>query len=244
MRIIVLLRPPHKDPFSEEVLHGLSPGDRAALHTALHLADSCSSVVALTVGPPADEVGLGLALQAGAHRAIRIWAPSIDSQDPLSISSALAAGIKQLGFDVVLAGHRSSDWGTGITGPAVAHFLGVPHVTSVTRVQREESSLLLEHLREDEIISLALKLPALITLSAAPAGAADPPQTIPAIEKWNLETLRSCAQGNSTQRLDVPLKKKLRKVAFEVNALRENSTPPSRDLSALLLQLRNSGLLR
>ena len=82
-------------------------------------------------GPAAHDQCLEAALEAGADRAVRIIDPIISDSDLRTTASVLSAGIHQIGFDLVLAGNRSADWSTGATGPAVAHLLAVPHVTSV-----------------------------------------------------------------------------------------------------------------
>ena len=129
MNILVLLRASHAPPPSTEALPWLGPCDEAALSTALALATPDDTLVAVTAGPAADDVCLEAALRGGAPRAVRFWDRSIDLGDLRTLCGLLAGGIVALGFDLVLTGQRSADWGSGAVGPALAHFLGVPHVT-------------------------------------------------------------------------------------------------------------------
>jgi electron transfer flavoprotein beta subunit len=234
VRIVVLLRAVHKAPDSEEVLPGLSPCDQAALRTALDL-DSGSTVTALTIGPPPDELVLRQALQAGAGRAVRLADPAVDGRDLLALSTVIAAATQKIGFDVILAGHRSADWGTGAVGPVVAHLLAVPHITSVVGLRAEETTLKVDQLRGEEILSLALPLPAVLGVWAAPIRAFEQRAEIPAVESWSLADVQlglnlDLAQRTSSREGTAPA------------PARQQQRPPS--ARALLLQLKNSGLIR
>ena len=236
MKIVVLLRAVHRDPGSEELVAGLGPCERAALRTAIDLAgaDEGSAVVALCAGPPPDEAVLQTALRAGARRAIRFFDAAVDQRDLLALSTALAAAVQQLGFDLVLAGHRSADWGTGAVGATVAHLLGVPHVSNVVALHREGSALALEQLREDELLSLSLDLPAVAAIWAAPSRAFDERAEVAPVETWTLADVKLGLNLELAQRTPHDLQLQpapARPVVLHTSA------------SALLLQLRNQGLL-
>jgi electron transfer flavoprotein alpha/beta subunit len=179
MKLVVLLRSPRVAADSKEIMPVLAPADRAALNTALILARSYedASVVAVSAGPTTHNVALQAALDAGAARALRIIDPIISDSDLRTTASVLSAGIHQIGFDLVLAGSRSADWSTGATGPAVAHLLGVPHVTSVIAAERREDRVHISHRRGPWSYELLLSLPALITIAAGPS--LDLPQASP-----------------------------------------------------------------
>jgi electron transfer flavoprotein beta subunit len=160
MNALVLLRSVHRSPGADETLPGLGPCDRAALHTALELAGD-DEVTAVTAGPSADEECLRCALALGASRAVRLWDAFLDSDDLHALAAVLAAGVQRLPFDVVLAGHRSADWASGATGPAIAHILGVPHVTAVVAARRRDGVLEVDQLRDEGILALDVEPPAL-----------------------------------------------------------------------------------
>jgi electron transfer flavoprotein alpha/beta subunit len=92
----------------------------------------------------------------------------------------------------VITGQRSADWGTGAFGPALAHFLGMPHVSSVVSVTARESELAVEHLREGEVVSLSVRPPALLAVARGPAEPLSDSNELRAIEVMNLKdcTLR------------------------------------------------------
>lgn len=171
MKLVVLLRSPRVAADSKVTMSALAPADRAALNTALVLARSYedASVVTISAGPSSHDVALRAALDAGAARGVRINDPIISDSDLRTTASVLSAGIHQVGFDLVLAGSRSADWSTGATGPAVAHLLGVPHVTSVIAVERREDRVRISHRRGPKSYNLLLSLPALVTIAAGPS---------------------------------------------------------------------------
>jgi electron transfer flavoprotein beta subunit len=170
VKLVVLMRSPRRGPRSSESLPGLAPAERAALNTAIALAGAYddASIIALAAGPATHDAALQLALEAGVDRAVRIIDPIISDMDLRTTASVLSAAIHQLGFDLVLTGSRSADWGSGATGPAVAHLLGVPHVTSVLHAERSEDRLRLAHRRGGRLYRLLVTLPALITITTGP----------------------------------------------------------------------------
>jgi electron transfer flavoprotein alpha/beta subunit len=234
MQIVVLLRSVHRGPRSNETLPGLGPCDRAALHTALSLA-AVDKVVALTAGPQGDEACLIAAHELGVTRAIRLWDAFIDSHDQHALAAVVAAGVQRLGPDLVLSGHRSADWGTGVTGPGVAHILNLPLVTGVVSartVARPEGELLeVDQLREEALFNLEVELPAMLTVVAGPSLPPREPATA-AVEVWDMQdlTLKMMRRSGKPETAVEPA---------EGRRARQLDSAP-----LLLTQLRNAGLLR
>jgi electron transfer flavoprotein alpha/beta subunit len=231
MKIVVLLRATHVDPTSESSLPWLGPCDRAALATGLALKGPEDSLVAVTAGPPPDDVCLEAALRAGAPRAVRLWEAAVSEADLRTLCGLLGAGLFRLNYDLVLTGQRSADWGTGALGPALAHFLGVPHVTSVIGAEASAGGLKVEHLRDDEIVSLSVQLPALLAVAEGPARALPDLNEHPQVELMNLE--------DTTLRIPKPIEGG--PAVPQAVSRRPASLGSS---SALLLALKNSGLVR
>jgi electron transfer flavoprotein beta subunit len=169
MKIFVLLKTPRDAPGSDVHLQGLEPGDRAALATALFLARQREvQLVAISAGPKLEDEVLHTALKLGVSRAIRIDDPSLRSGDVRTISAMLAGAIRHLGYDLILAGNRSSEWSTGTIGPAVAHFLNVPHVTRAMSVAWHERQLSLQTQRRERVYACKLSLPAVVAVTSGP----------------------------------------------------------------------------
>jgi hypothetical protein len=160
-----------------------------------------------------------------------VWDPAVDVTSVRSLSGLLAATLHLLGFDAVIAGHRSADFGTGAVGPMVAQILDVPHVTSVVSVTAIDGALIVDHLGGDEIISVEVGLPVLITVKAGPRLARATSHDLPSVELWDMvEITLPLYTGNLMAQ---PV----------IEARVKGTTAMAPSPSALLLQLKNSGLL-
>lgn len=131
------------DPISgqidmERFVHVLNPADACAVEAAVRLKEQFGGeVIALTLGPQDAEAALRVALANGADKALRLWQAGADTWDALMVAAALSTGIQQTvgRTDLIMCGNISSDWGSGIVGPAMAELLDLPQVTGVTKLQ-------------------------------------------------------------------------------------------------------------
>src|SRR3989441_1460899 len=115
----------------------INPADACAVEAAVSIKEQLGgSVFVLTLGPEDAESVLRAALAMGADRALRLWGAPAANWEPYQVARALAVGI-QSAFpfsDLILCGDASSDWSTGIVGPAIAEALDLPQVTGVVRL--------------------------------------------------------------------------------------------------------------
>ncbi|MFH1132292.1 MAG: hypothetical protein V1754_13220 [Pseudomonadota bacterium] len=186
MNLVVLLKSVRHVSDSSKPAQGLGPCDLAALTTALQLGNK-ASITVISVGNEQDEFLLKYALDAGVTRAIRIWEEGLDEGDLTQKSSLLAKTIRQIGFDLILAGDRSANWGSRMLGPAVAHRLQIPHLSQVVSVKTTDKSIMIEQLREQELVSIMLDLPALITVSSSSISPIQIPNMHPILESRGIE---------------------------------------------------------
>lgn len=103
---------------------GVSPADRAALETALRLADQLDTgVLAVSVGPAGATRALRDAIACGATRAVHVDAPEgADSRDVAFEIAHLAAN-PSVAASIVVCGDYSLDRGTGSVPAFIAHRL-------------------------------------------------------------------------------------------------------------------------
>ena len=89
--------------------------------------------VVVAVGPDNVQETLRKAMSMGADRAIHLKA---DNQpvDGLAVAKAIAAELKDGGYDLILFGKHAFDTSAGIVGTAVAELLGIPGVTAVSKL--------------------------------------------------------------------------------------------------------------
>ncbi len=138
-------------------------GDRAALEWALALTDR---VVALTVGPAASADVLDWAGGRGAAEAIRVWDGALAELDLAVMTGVVAAAVRRVAPDIVVAGERGLAGTTGALPALLAARLGWPSVDGVIRLGREEQELVAERRlpggRREE---LAVPCPAVVTVT-------------------------------------------------------------------------------
>jgi electron transfer flavoprotein beta subunit len=138
-------------------------GDRAALEWAFALTDR---VVALTVGPPASGDVLAWALGRGAAEAIRIWDAALAELDLAAMTRVVAAAVRRIAPDVVVAGERGLAGATGALPALLAARLAWPSVDGAIRLGRAERELVAERRlpggRREE---LAVPCPAVVTVT-------------------------------------------------------------------------------
>jgi electron transfer flavoprotein beta subunit len=71
----------------------------------------------------------------GADRVIHIDDPALEGAGPLIVAQALAGVLNREGFDLVLAGKKSTDDEAGMVGPMVAELLDISCIQAVTALQ-------------------------------------------------------------------------------------------------------------
>lgn len=89
--------------------------------------------VVIAVGPDAVQEALRKAMSMGADRAIQLKTDGIPA-DGLAVAKALAAELRDGGFDLILFGKHAFDTSAGIVGTATAELLGLPCVTAASQL--------------------------------------------------------------------------------------------------------------
>src|ERR671937_398364 len=144
----------------------------AIAHAARLRAEHGGEVVAMTMGPPQAEEALRTTLALGANRCIHLSDRVFAVADTLGTSRTLALAIRKEGADLVLCGRKTLDSETWQVPPEVAAFLGVPHVTNVSSLEVDGSTLRAQRLGDEGDELYELELPALCSVALAPQDAA------------------------------------------------------------------------
>lgn len=116
------------------------PFDEFGIELAVQLREKRSDVteiVALTFGSEKAAEALRVALAMGADVGVHINDPKLESKDEVFLAEVIAAAVKKdtAGFDLILCGKYNIDLDAGAVGPALAEFLGLPHVGAVTGLE-------------------------------------------------------------------------------------------------------------
>lgn len=147
----------------------INPNDEHALEVALRLAETITGVdtTMLTMGPAASWSGLSKAIAAGIGTAILVSDDALENACALSTARVLAAALRTLEFDLLLAGLDSSDGRAGVVAAAVATLLDVPFISHASEVVVRGGAVEVKRLLDDGYERLEASLPALVTVTQA-----------------------------------------------------------------------------
>jgi electron transfer flavoprotein beta subunit len=166
MDIIVCIRRITQEPQPGQSM--LNPLDRNALEEALRLKERLSGkVTALTMDAPPGRRALEEAVAMGAGETMFLCDNAFARADSLATAYALSYGIRSLGhFDLVLCGNESLAGATGQVGPQLAEILGIPHITSVRKIESiKKNRFLIERALEHGYMKVEVELPALLAVA-------------------------------------------------------------------------------
>ena len=109
----------------------LDEADTYGVEMGLQLVDKAGTgeVTVVSMGSGSELAGVRNALAMGAAKAIIVSDETLRGTDALGTAKVLAAVIRRVNPDLVLAGTESSDGYTGTTPVQLAELLGFPSIT-------------------------------------------------------------------------------------------------------------------
>ena len=176
MEIIVLLKQvPATESFigiaddglsikTEDIKWVINPYDEFAVEEALRIKEAQGgSVTIVSAGQERAVEAIRTALAMGADKGILIKDPVVDNCDALGIARILATAVKDLQFDLIIAGQRAVDDDNFQVGTAVAEFLGIPNISLVIKEEIADGKIKCQRTVEGGTVVLEAPLPALFT---------------------------------------------------------------------------------
>jgi electron transfer flavoprotein beta subunit len=114
----------------------MSDFDGYAVEAALQFKEKegKGEVVVISLGPDVVQETIRKALSMGADRGVQLKVDKVPF-DGLAIARALAAELREGGYDLILFGKMAIDSANGTVGPMTAELLGLPCVTSVSKLE-------------------------------------------------------------------------------------------------------------
>ena len=145
----------------------MNPDDKAGLEAALRLKDQYGAeVTVLTMGLPKATDVLREALAMGADKAILITDRRLGGADTWATSSTIAAGIRNLEYDLIITGRQAIDGDTAQVGPQIAEHLGIPVISYTQELKIEGDKVIVKRQYDDRYHILEAQMPCLLTALA------------------------------------------------------------------------------
>lgn len=138
-----------------------------AVEAAVSYAESAEGVevVLVTMGPESAEAMLRKTLAMGGDGAYLVTDPALVGADMGLTAEVLAAALKHIGVDLVLAGDVSSDGTGGILPTMLAERLGAAHLTSLDSVEISGTQVSGTRASYGGTVSLRADLPAVVSVT-------------------------------------------------------------------------------
>lgn len=143
----------------------MNPDDKVALEYALRIKDEVGGAVyVVSMGPMQAKKVLYEAIAMGADKGYLLSDRAFAGADTLATSKALAALIKTIPYDLIIAGRQAIDGDTAQVGPQIAEHLKVDQITYVSNIDVKGENLIVRRTYEDRYQIYEAKLPLLLTV--------------------------------------------------------------------------------
>ena len=189
----------------------MNPDDKGGLEMALELKDKYGAhVTVITMGPPQADAILREAYAMGVDKAILLTGREFGGADTLATSHTIAAALKNLEYDLIIAGRQAIDSDTAQVGPQIAEHLGLPQISYVVGFDVKDGKYIVKKETEEGYQMLEVAGPALMTVLASGfkprymtvsgiVDAFDKPVEVWGVEKVNLPVEMLGLKGSGTK---------------------------------------------
>ncbi|GAC90733.1 electron transfer flavoprotein subunit beta [Anoxybacillus flavithermus NBRC 109594] len=143
----------------------INPYDEYAIEEAIQVRDQHGGeVTVVTIGNEDAEKELRTALAMGADKAVLInIEDDVENRDQYTTAKVIAEYLKDKEADLILAGNVAIDGGSGQVGPRVAELLGIPYVTTITKLEIDGTNVKVVRDVEGDEEVIETSLPLLVT---------------------------------------------------------------------------------
>ena len=155
--------------------YDMSDFDGYAAEVAIQITEKLGTgeVSVISLGPDVVQETLRKALSMGAHKAVQLKHDAPVS-DGFAIASALAAEIKDGGFDLVMCGRMAVDTQNRSVGIFIAELLGVPVISAISKLDINGGVVKARRELEGAYELIECPLPAVVTIDEGIARARYP----------------------------------------------------------------------
>ena len=149
---------------TDDIKFVMNPYDEIAVEEALRIREAQGGkVTIISVGTDKTVEAIRTALAMGADEGILINDPAAKGCDALGIARILAAVLKDIPYDLIIAGQRAVDDDNYQVGAAVAEFMGIPGISMVIKEEIADGKIKCHRSIDGGTAVLEATLPALFT---------------------------------------------------------------------------------
>ncbi|MCG6910150.1 MAG: electron transfer flavoprotein subunit beta/FixA family protein [Deltaproteobacteria bacterium] len=142
----------------------INPYDELAVEEALRIREAQGgSVTIVTVGREKAAEAVRTALAMGADKGVLVSDPALENADGLATAKVLAHVLKEMPYDLIIAGHRAVDDDNYLVGAAVADKLGLPLINMVFKEEVADGRITCHKTVDGGSVVVEAALPVLFT---------------------------------------------------------------------------------
>ncbi len=139
--------------------------DEYAIEEALKIQEAHGGeVTILTVGPDQASDAIRKALQMGADKGVHVVDDALHGSCAVATSAVLAAALRSLSPDLILAGSESTDGRVQVMPHMIAERLGIAALTGARKLTVEGSTLTIERQTEEGYEVVSASTPAVVSV--------------------------------------------------------------------------------
>lgn len=141
----------------------INPYDEYAVEEAIRLKEEQGGTVTiLSIGPSRTEEAIRTALAMGADEAVLADDEALFG-DEYTAAKVLAAMVKSRPYDLIIGGNQAVDDGSGQVAVRLAEELGIPHISTLTKLEVSGSEVVGHRDAEGDVEVVNATLPVLVT---------------------------------------------------------------------------------
>jgi electron transfer flavoprotein beta subunit len=149
---------------TEDIKWIMNPYDELAVEEALQIREAQGGTVTiLSLGPQKAIEAIRTALAMGADKGVHVNDPAAAGSDALATAKILSAALKQIPYDLIIAGHRAVDEDNYQVASAIAEFLNIPQISMVVKTELFDGKIKCHRTLEGGAVVVEASLPAMIT---------------------------------------------------------------------------------
>lgn len=149
---------------TQDIKWVMNPYDELAVEEALRMREAQGGTVTiLSVGTQKAQETIRTALAMGADKGVLVTDPEAEGSDSLGTAKILVAALKEIPYDLIIAGQRAVDEDNYQVSAAVAEMLSIPQISIVVKAELADGKIKCTRAIEGGSVVVEASLPVLFT---------------------------------------------------------------------------------